>query len=61
MRHKPRFCRQGIFLKWRIKADYKHKISRKWGEKPHFRLIFGRSGRIRTDGIEVPNAKSLVK
>ena len=31
------------------------KISRKWGEKPHFRLIFGRSGRIRTDGIEVPN------
>ena len=55
MRHKPRFCRQGIFLKWRIKADYKQKISRKWGEKPHFRLIFGRSGRIRTDGIEVPN------
>ena len=31
------------------------KISRKWGEKPHLRLIFGRSGRIRTDGIEVPN------
>ena len=41
--------------KWWIKADYKQKISRKWGEKPHFRLIFGRSGRIRTDGIEVPN------
>ena len=55
MRHKPRFCRQGIFQKWWIKADYKQKISRKWGEKPHFRLIFGRSGRIRTDGIEVPN------
>ena len=55
MRHKPFFCRQGIFPKWWIKADYKHKISRKWGEKPHFRLIFGRSGRIRTDGIEVPN------
>ena len=36
------------------------KISRKWGEKPHFRLIFGRSGRIRTDGIEVPNAKNLI-
>ena len=55
MRQNPHFCRQGIFPKWRIKSDYKHKISRKWGKKPHFRLIFGRSGRIRTDGIEVPN------
>ena len=42
MRHKPHFCRQGIFSKWWIKADYKQKISQKWGEKPHFRLIFGR-------------------
>lgn len=31
------------------------KISRKWGEKPHLRLIFGRSDRVRTCGIDVPN------
>ena len=41
--------------RWRKNINYKQKISRKWGEKPQFRLIFGRSGRIRTDGIEVPN------
>ena len=55
MRHKLLFCCQGNFLKWWIKADYKQKISRKWGKKPHFRLIFGRSDRIRTCGIDVPN------
>ena len=36
------------------------KISRKWGEKPHLRLIFGRSDRVRTCGIDVPNAKNLI-
>ena len=36
------FLPSGDFPKWWIKADYKQKISRKWGEKPHFRLIFGR-------------------
>ena len=49
------FLLSGVFPRWWIKADYKQKISRKWVGKPHFRLIFGRSGRIRTDGIEVPN------
>ena len=48
MRHKPHFCRQANLPKWWIKADYKHKISLKWGEKPHFRLIFGRDDRSRT-------------
>ena len=56
MRHKLLFYRQGIFLKWRIKADYKQKISRKWGEKPHFLLIFGRSGEAQTRGLRIPNA-----
>ena len=55
MRHKSFFCRQANLPKWQKNIKYKQKISRKWGEKPHFRLIFGRSGRIRTDGIEVPN------
>lgn len=32
------------------------KISRKWGEKPHLRLIFGRSGEAQTRGLRIPNA-----
>ena len=48
------------FLKWLIKANHKQKISRKWGEKPHFWLIFGRSDRVRTCGIDIPNAKNLI-
>ena len=34
--------------KWWMKSEYKQKTSRKWGEKPHFRLIFGRDDRSRT-------------
>ena len=60
MRHKPRFCRQRIFRSGEKNINYEQKISRKWGEKPHFRLIFGRSDRIRTCGIDVPNAKILI-
>ena len=54
------FLPSGDFLKWLKSINYKQKISLKWGWKPHFRLFFGRSGRIRTDGIEVPNAKNLI-
>ncbi len=32
----------------RKNINYKQKISQKWGEKPHFRLIFGRDDRSRT-------------
>ena len=41
--------------KWWAKADYEQKISRKWGEKPHFRLIFGRDDRSRTCLNLLPN------
>ena len=39
------FLPSGDFSEVVDKADYKQKISRKWGEKPHFRLIFGRDDR----------------
>ena len=37
------------------KSNCKQKNSRKWGGRPHFRLIFGRSDRVRTCGIDIPN------
>ena len=50
------FLPSGDFPKVVDKSRLQAKISRKWGEKPQFRLIFGRSGEAQTRGLRIPNA-----
>ena len=55
LRGVSRFCRQDKLQSGAKMPEISKKISRKWGEKTHFRLIFGRNDRIRTCDIVVPN------
>ena len=54
------FLPSGEIVKVAVNINYKQKISQKWGEKPHFRLIFGLDDRSRTCLGQFPNAKNLI-